>query len=186
MKFSKFMYLLIVIPFLTLVAGCAGIPPSKVGTHPPIITHTFAVERGQYGSVWKIYLEAEDPDGDMYRIVSVVDQVGKGYYQPDWINIKPQYQKKFKGYIQWNTFSSKGGYVREWTNLVLKVSVVDRVGNYSNEVIFPFTFETGVPDPLAMRPPTPFDQGDVTKMGNVMVDLIDPSLTNSAATLDRR
>ena len=30
---------------------------------PPVITHSFAVGKGQFGYIWKIYLEAEDPDG---------------------------------------------------------------------------------------------------------------------------
>jgi hypothetical protein len=186
MKTKSSLLLLGISALMALVVACAGAPVSKEGTHPPKITHWFAVERGYYGSVLKIYLEAEDPDGDMYRIATVVDQVGKGYYPPDWINIKPQYQKKFKGYVQWNTFSSSGGYVREWTNIMVKVSIVDKVGNYSNEVILPFTFESGVPDPYAYKPPAPFDQGEVAKMGNVFIDLIDPSLTNSAGDFDRR
>ncbi len=185
MKTRKPLYLLMILPLVVLVAACAGVPPSKVGTHPPVITHTFAVERGYYGSVWKIYIEAEDPDGDMYRIASTADQVGKGFYPPDWINIKPEYQKKFKGYVQWNTFSPTGGYLREWTNIVLKVAIVDKAGNWSNEVIFPFTFESGVPDPYAYKPPAPFDQGEVAKLGNVFIDLIDPSLTNSARPFHR-
>ena len=185
MKFRKSLYFLMIFPILIIVAACAGLPTSKVGTHPPIITHTFAVERGQYGSVWKFYIEAEDPDGDMYRIASVADQIGKGFYPPDWINIKPEYRKKFKGYIQWNTFSPLAGSMREWTNLVLKVSIVDKAGNYSNEVIFPLTFESGLPDPEAYKPPAPFDQGTVAKMGNVFIDLIDPTLTNALAPPDR-
>jgi hypothetical protein len=186
MKIKKSFYLLTILTLMVLVAACAGVPPSKVGTHPPVITHTFAVERGQYGSVWKIYIEAEDPDGDMVRIASVADQVGKGFYPPDWIIIKPQFQKKFKGYIQWNTFSGRGGYLREWTNIAMKVSIVDKAGNWSNEVIFPFTFESGVPDPLAYKPPAPFDQGEVVKLGNVFIDLIDPGLTSALGDLDRR
>ena len=75
----------------------------KPGTKPPIITHTFAVDRGRYGYIWKIYVEADDPDGDMQRIASVVDQVGYGHYPTDWIYLKPGYEKHFKGYLQWNT-----------------------------------------------------------------------------------
>ena len=185
MRIKKLLLLLCFSAILTLVVACAGVPVSKEGTHAPKITNWFAVERGYYGSIWKIYLEAEDPDGDMYRIASVVDQTGAGRYPTDWINVKPQYQKVFKGYIQWNTFGSRAGYLREWTNLTLKVSIVDKVGNWSNEVIFPFTFESGVPDPYAYKPPAPFDQGEVAKLGNVFVDLIDPSLTQGFGDLDR-
>ena len=42
-------------------------------------------------------------------------QPGYGTYPTDWIYLKPQYQKSFKGYVQWNTFSSKTAYIKEWT-----------------------------------------------------------------------
>ena len=142
----------------------------------PIITRAFAVERGNYGYIWKIYIEAEDPDGDMLRIAAVVDQPGYGHYPTDWIYLKPQHQKRFKGYIQWNTFSSKASYLREWTQITLRVSIVDKAGNESNEVVFPFTFESGVRDQYQYKLPAPFDQGDVPKVGNIFIDLYEPTL----------
>jgi hypothetical protein len=145
----------------------------KAGTHAPIITHAFAVEKGYYGYIWRIYIEAEDPDGEMLRIASVVDEVGYGHYPTDWIYLKPQYQKHFRGYIQWNTFSSKASYLPEWTQITLRVSVIDKAGNESNEVVFPFTFEI-TPQQYAYKPPAPFDQGDLPKLGHVMIDLFYP------------
>jgi len=47
-------------------------------TKAPIITHAFAVDKGYYGYIWEIYIEAEDPDADMERIAVVVNQVGYG------------------------------------------------------------------------------------------------------------
>jgi hypothetical protein len=142
----------------------------KPGTHAPIITHAFAVDKGYYGYIWRIYIEAEDPDGEMLRIASVVDQVGVGRYPTDWIYLKPQYRKHFRGYIQWNTFSSKTSYLPEWTQISLKVSVIDKAGNESNEVVFPFTFEI-TPQQYAYKLPAPFDQGDLPRLGHVTVDL---------------
>ncbi len=139
----------------------------------PVITHAFAVEKGYYGYIWKIYLEADDPDGQMVRIASAVDQVGYGHYPTDWIYLRPEYQKHFKGYIQWNTFSSKTRYLPEWTQITLKVSVFDKVGDESNEVVFPFTFEI-TPEQYAYKLPPPFDQGDLPRLGHVMVDLYYP------------
>lgn len=68
-------------------------------TKPPRIINHFAVEKGSYGYIWKIYIEAEDTDGDMYRIACVVEETGFGSYPPDWILFKPQYRKYFKGYL---------------------------------------------------------------------------------------
>ena len=141
----------------------------------PIITHAFAVEKGYYGYIWKIYIEAEDPDGDMLRIASVVDQTGYGHYPTDWVYLKPRFQKYFKGYIQWNTFSSKTSYLTEWTQITLKVSVFDKAGNESNQVIFPFSFETGVASASSYNLPPPFDQGDLPRLGYVHIDLYDPT-----------
>jgi hypothetical protein len=147
----------------------------KPGTHAPIIRNAFAVEKGYYGYIWKVYIEADDPDGDMLRIACVVDQVGYGHYPTDWIYLRPQYQRHFKGYIQWNTFSSNAPYLREWTQITLKVSIIDKAGNESNEVVFPFTFEYGVRSPYQYQLPSAFDQGDTPRVGYIHIDLYEPT-----------
>ena len=185
MKFNRFIFFLILLFVVSLffvregmaqpLSNPEGGKPLRPGTRAPVITHAFAVEKGYYGYIWKIYIEAEDPDGDMLRIASVVDQTGYGHYPADWIYLKSPYQKHFKGYIQWNTFSSKTSYMTEWTQITLKVSVFDKAGNESNEVIFPFTFETGVRSPYSYNLPAPFDQGDLQRLGYVQIDLYDPT-----------
>ena len=162
--------------FLSIVLGVLLLGVSQDWAQPkperrgPIITHAFAVDKGEYGYIWKIYLEAEDPDGQMLRIASVVDEAGTGRYPTDWIYLKPQYQKHFKGFIQWNTYSTKAGYMPEWTPITLRVSVFDKAGDESNEVLFPFTFEL-TPGQYEYKLPPPFDQGDLAKLGNIMIDL---------------
>ena len=162
--------------FLSIVLGVLLLGVSQDWAQPkperrgPIVTHAFAVEKGEYGYIWKIYLEAEDPDGQMLRIASVVDEAGTGRYPTDWIYLKPQYQKHFKGFIQWNTYSTKAGYMPEWTPITLRVSVFDKTGNESNEVVFPFTFEL-TPGQYQYKLPPPFDQGGLAKLGNIMIDL---------------
>ena len=167
-----------------LIPYAGGAQP-KPGTHAPIITNAFAVDKGYYGTIWRIYIEAEDPDGDMLRVAAVVDQVGYGHYPTDWIYIKSQNQKHFKGYLQWNTFSSKASYLREWTQITLKISVMDKAGNESNEVVFPFSFETGVKGQYQSKPPAPFDQGDLPRVGYVHIDLFEPTqMGNDAGNID--
>jgi hypothetical protein len=157
-----------------------GVGPTKPGTHAPLISHYFAVEKGYYGYIWKIYLEAEDPDSDMLRIAVEVDQPGVGHYPTHWTVVRPQFQKHFKGYLQWNTFSSRSSNMPEWTQITAKVSILDKAGNWSNEVVFPFTFETGVSDPYGYKPPSPFDQADLPRLGYVGIELYSPvSLGNS-------
>jgi len=153
--------------------GPLGHGQSQPERRGPIITYAFAVEKGYYGYIWKIYLEADDPGGQMLRIASVVDEPGYGQYPTDWIYLKPQYQKHFKGYIQWNTFSSTASYLPEWTQITLNVSVVDKAGNESNQVVFPFTFEI-TPDQYSYKPPAPFNQGNIPLLGHIMVNLYPP------------
>jgi hypothetical protein len=145
-------------------------PESKA----PIITQSFAVEKGYYGYIWKIYIEAEDPDGDMYKIASVVDQVAGGRYPTDWTVIKSPYRKGLRGYLQWNTFSSRAQGMKEWTQIALKVSIIDKAGNESNVVVFPLTFETrGM---VEQEPPAPFNQGEIPRLGYIHIDLFNPTL----------
>jgi hypothetical protein len=147
----------------------------KAEKKAPVITNAFAIDKGQYGTIWKIYVEAEDPDGDMLRIASVVEQTGYGHYPTNWTYLKPQYKGHFKGYLQWNTFSSKAGSLPEWTQITLYVSVLDRANNESNIVVFPFTFETGVKsEPI----PAPFNEKDLPRLGYVHTDLINPYTDN--------
>jgi hypothetical protein len=105
----------------------------------PVILNAFAAEKGDYGFIWKIYIEAEDPNGGMDKIAAIVNQTGYGYYPTDWIILKPQYRKHFIGNLQWNTFSSKGSYLPERIQITLKVSIFGQAGNESNEVVFPFS-----------------------------------------------
>ena len=62
--------------------------------------------------------------------------------------------------------------MHEWVRNYVTVAVIDKAGNVSNEFMFPFTFETGVgPSP---KPPAPFDQGDLPKLGSISIELFDP------------
>jgi hypothetical protein len=169
---------------ITLLLFSFGWAQSKPDSKAPMITHSFAVEKAYYGYVWKIYIEAEDPDGDMSRIATVVDQTGYGRYPADWIMIKSQYRNRLRGYLQWNTFSSRTSYLTEWTRITLRVSVIDKAGNESNEVIFPFTFQTGIKNPDKYELPSPFSGGDLPRLGYIHIDLIDPTILGSGDSRD--
>lgn len=175
MKIKKYLCLIGLLLAIILFVPSKGWTQPKPETKAPVITHSFAVEKGNYGYIWKIYIEAEDPDGEMYRIASVVDQPGYGHYPTDWIIVKPAYRKHFKGYIQWNTRSSNAASLSEWTHITLKVSIIDKAGNESNVVVFPFSFELGVKDQYKYKLPAPFDQGDLPRLGYVTIDLFEPS-----------
>jgi hypothetical protein len=189
MKVNRFIWILglmLAFSFFIPYQGWSQMTPNiggaqpKPGTHAPIITNAFAVDKGHNGYIWKIYIEGEDPDGDMLRIASVVEQPGMGRYPIDWIFIKPPFQKHFKGFLQWNTYGAYAFDLREWTSITLKVSIFDKVGNESKEVILPFTFQTGVKDPYNYQLPAPFDQGNLVRLGYIDINLFDSFSTATA------
>ena len=172
MKTKRVLWFLSVVLGVVLFSVSQNWAQSKPENKGPIITNAFAVEKGTYGFIWKIYLEAEDPDGQMLRIASVVDEPGVGRYPTDWVYLKPQYGSRFKGYLQWNTFSSLGGAMKEGDRITLRVSVIDKAGRESNEVVFPFTFVSGAGSEKAL--PAPFDQQNIPRIGHITIDLVSP------------
>ena len=154
---------------VTLFFFTFGTAQLKANSKGPIITHSFAVESKQYGYIWKIYLEAEDPTGDMARIVSTVDQLGWGQYLADTIQIKPQNRHHLKGYIQWDAFSSGTPTLDVWTQITVNISIIDKARNESNVVVFPFTFKPGEKDEYEYKLPSPFDQGDLPMLGHINI-----------------
>jgi len=176
MKIKRVAYFIGFLSAVMLLISPRGLAQSKPEAKGPTIAHAFAVDKGYYGYIWKIYIEADDPDGDMLKIASVVDQPGYGRYAPDFIYLKRENQKHLKGYIQWNTFSSRSAHLGEWTEITLKVSIIDKAGHESNEVILPFAFESGVKNPYQYKLPSPFDQGGLPKLGNIHIDLFNPTL----------
>jgi hypothetical protein len=165
MKKILFLSVLLAIALFVVDQGWAQPKSDKKG---PVITNAYAIDKGRLGSILKLYIEADDPNGDMLRIATVIDQVGYGHYPTDWTFVKPQNRRHLMGYLQWNTLSSSAGWIDEWTQLTIQVSVFDKSGNESNVVVFPFTFETTGLEPKA---PAPFDQGNIPKLGNVMTEI---------------
>ena len=140
----------------------------------PVITSYYAVEKATFRSSIRFYLAAKDPDSDMVRIAVQVIQVGYGSYPTDWIFLGPEYKNRFSGYLQWNTAVFEN--LPEWTQVTVKVSVYDRAGLVSNEVIFPMTFVSqAVPIPPA---PSPFDQANAPRLGYINVRLRNPTRDN--------
>jgi len=200
-KYSLLAMISLIVPLLAITAGqtpasIKGTPPKyiglgeyqnpsqgvnfsvpfsgKEGLKPdvPVIVNAYAIDGGIYGTILKIYIEADDRGGEMSKIATTVDEVGYGHYPTDFIILKPEYRKHFKGYIQWNTFSLHTSTMHEFVRVYVTVTVMDKSGNASNDFVFPFTFETGVTP--APNPPAPFDQGRLAKLGHVSIDLFDP------------
>ena len=169
-KFVCLTGLVFVIVALVFSQDLAQTQP-KPGTKAPVITHSYAIEKGRFGDVLKVYVEANDPDSDMFRIAVIVDQAGVGRYPPDWIYLKSQDKGHFAGYLQWNTYSSNTDFLSEWTYIAIKVSVFDKAGNESNVVVFPFEFVSGViSNP---PPPAPFNVPNLPRLGYIDINLFE-------------
>ena len=155
-----------------VVFGCSqGTMVTRPSGPPPVITNFYSSDQGPYGNPIKIYLAAEDPGGDMLRIAVSVSQVGYGSYFTDWIYLKPQHQKKFVGYLMWDT-NTGANTLPEWTRVTINLSVFDSAGNQSNAVVLPYTFTLGGPTNLPM--PAIFSQGNVPRLGYVDINLVNP------------
>ena len=141
----------------------------------PLITHAFTVEKIKYGDILKVYIEAEDPDGKMVRIATEVDQPGYGRHPVSWVSLKKTDSKYFKGYLQWNTFSSKSSMLSEGTPITLTIFVLSKSRNRSNSITFPITFESGVKPASSYQLPPPFDQKDARRLGLIDIELIEPN-----------
>ena len=170
-KMKKSLWFFVLFLFLTS-QGCVSLPVSPPETKPVITNAFISKEQGRYGDVLKIYIEADDPEGFMFRIATVVDQVGYGHYPTDWNYIKTKYQHHLIGYLQWNTFSVHASWMPEWTQITIKASILDTNGNESNTVLFPFEFVSeAVPEtPL----PLSFNQGNIPMLGHIGIDLFNP------------
>jgi len=162
----------IVIFSIFIYDGCMPLPVSPRDTRP-VILHAFIPKKQvTYGDALRIYIEAEDPAGYMFKIYTVVGHSGYGWYFPDTVFVKPEDQHHFIGYLQWNTFSSKAPSMQEWTQVTISVSITDTSGRESQTVTFPIEFVTER-TPQAALPP-PFDQANLPRLGHIFVDLINP------------
>jgi len=165
---------------LVLFSDLHGSAQGQSGSNAPVITHAFTVEKIKYGDILKVYIEAEDPQGEMFKIATVVDQAGYGRYPTSWVYLKPTDRKHFIGYLEWKTFSSKTTILSEGTPITLTVSVYDKFGNESNAFAFPIVFESGVKRASSYQVPSPFHQNDVSRLGFVSIDLFDPTTIRGA------
>jgi hypothetical protein len=168
---------IVFIGLLTALAVRMGYPKPlaewliKPGGSPPIITHSFAREEITHGDFWRIYLEAEDPDGDMRRFVCTFWQIAYGYYPSEYVLVKKRDREKMKGYLTFPSYLGAGPYLPEWTQLRLTVYIQDKGGNTSNKLVFPLVLSRGS---KREPPPPPFDAGGLDKLGTIAVELINP------------
>jgi hypothetical protein len=150
-----------------LLAPYCGWTQERQTLHTPVITHAYAPDRVPYGSTEvKIYIEAEDADGDMNYVFVVVDEPGHGSYPPDRVLLDRQHRSHLKGFLQWNRVRP-GPPLAEGTQIRVRVSIADKARNVSDEVVFPITFVSGIS--AQQNIPAPFNDIDIPRIGYVGV-----------------
>lgn len=174
MKRTTAILLTVVLVVLSLELGYAKSLAEwlvKPGGSPPVITGSYASEEISHGDIWRIYVQANDPDGDMLRFVCVFDQVGYGPYSSADVPIKKRNRTELMGYLYFHSSAGAGLRMPEWTQLTLTVYVRDKGGNNSNKVAFPLVLSRGT---RQESPPAPFDSGPLEKLGPIPVRLVNP------------
>ncbi len=151
--------------------GTAMLTSPTADSKPPVITSFFGPELARYGDPIGFYIAAEDPNNDMMRVAVTITQQGYGTYETDWTYLNGNDKGRFKGYLQWNT-SSRHGSIPEWNRVTVGISVMDKTGLWSNEVVIPLMFVYNAVS--YAPPPTPFDQRDVPRLGYIHIDLFNP------------
>jgi hypothetical protein len=154
------------------IPGCTGgMMGARPTGSPPVIIGAYVPASGRYGDTLKIYLAASDPDGDMDRIAVQVIQPAMGTYPTNWIFLKPEYRKEFAGYLQWNT-AGKTDTLPEGTPITLNITVHDKGGNVSAEVLLDYQFLGG--RQRVSPPPPPFTQANIPRIGRIDIELVNP------------
>jgi len=124
---------------LLAIAGCAQMGGMEerektYGKNPPVIGQSFASDRSKPGDLWKLYLQASDPDGDMEAIIAAVDQPGIGQYPASITKIKGENGKELSGYIFLNTSGQKDYDFLDNQELEVSVQIRDKAGHTSKSI----------------------------------------------------
>jgi hypothetical protein len=70
---------LMTLPFVMAFCTTLAERRPQPGGSPPVITASSASKEVSHGDAWKIYLEANDPDGDMQNFVYTISRAGRGH-----------------------------------------------------------------------------------------------------------
>ncbi len=160
--------MLIPITLFLLMTCCTPLrnKGTQSGGSPPVITYSFASKEVSHGDNWRIYVEANDPDGDMRYFAYTIGTSGRGR-RVDYVHIKKGDRAEMLGYLRVFT-SSPGDPQAEWAHLTLTLYIQDRGGKVSNTLTFPVALSRGVKQ---SSPPPPFDIEGLKRLGQIWVEL---------------
>ena len=155
---------------LALVASLAGcgelwkLVPIDPG-HRPVILDSYAPQNVKPGTIWKIFVEAEDKDGDMKKIVAAIAAGPQSFLTYSFVSIQEEEREHLSGYIFVKTPRSPS---LQGKMFHLTIFVQDKEGRKSKSVAFLLHF-TGESE-------TEFDLSDkwqnasANKLGGIFSD----------------
>ena len=118
-----------------LLAGCAELAQNlyrpdegPIGEkHAPVLDAVWAQREIGEGDLWKIYVRASDPDGDLDKVFVGFDQPG-ALWQPDFLILPKSQRKRMNGAVLFWTYVP---HLNETIYAQARVMVQDRAGNMS-------------------------------------------------------
>ncbi len=145
-----------------LISGCGPggfiLPPREgpVGEkHRPVIRAIAAQNEIGIGYLWKIYIHATDPDGDIDKIYVSFAQLGGSY--PSLPLVLSQPMKEINGAVlTWTTLDGSG-FQMGAIYASAEIRVEDRAGNMSESKAIEFTLGSFGPGDKFVPPP-PFNK----------------------------
>jgi hypothetical protein len=170
----------LVILMILFSAGCTtckGVV-KKSGNYEdavPVILDSYAAEKIRPGASWRVYLEADDEDGDIDYIAAQLFQPGVGYYPTSFTYIKGADREGFAGYIYLNT---PADYLLLADNFRLEVILRDCEENRSEPVSLPLRFDN-LPSYQPQELPEKWQMAATRELGAIMVDIISSERYNS-------
>jgi hypothetical protein len=159
-----------VILLLFLVAGCTackGVKTAQGGDEPPMILDSYAAESVRPGATWRVFLKAQDADGDMHSIITQLVQPGIGYYPPDFTYIKEADREGFAGYL---ILTTPPDYWLLQEYVEATITIQDCEGNKSEPVNFTLRFD----NKSGFGPqevPEKWQMAAKRKLGTIMVEI---------------
>ena len=130
---------LLIFSFSALLLSCGELwklVPIEPGSKP-IISDSFAPQKVKPGTGWKIFLKAEDKDGDMKDIIVSISPASRSFLTYSFASIREEERESLAGYLFIKTPPSP--YLQNEI-FHLTVSIRDRTQRKSNALGFLLSF----------------------------------------------
>ena len=168
----------LVILLLFVLAGCTtckGVKTGEGGDEPPIILDSYGAESVRPGATWRVFLKAQDVDGDIHYIAAQLWQAGVGYYPTSFNFLKGGDREGFAGYLILTTPADRRLLP---DNFKLEVLLRDCEGNKSESLFIPLNFD--LKTNFRTQPvPEKWQAAAQRQLGIIHVDIISSEAYNS-------